>query len=126
VKIDFEGATWKVEFLDADMIQADAIAAYTGLSLMGWYRSLLDTDGAAWNKSVRCLYWLMLAQNPQNGEFVPLNGTLNFKPLQLFAAFSDAMAAERAEAAGVPEDPTRPVGGSGAGEPSLPAERPAG
>ena len=69
---------------------------------------------------MRCLYWLMRAQN---GEDVPLE-TVNFSVLKLFIAFSDGFAAEAPEDA-AEADPTKPADGSGAAEsPKSPASRP--
>lgn len=121
MKIEFEGKTWQLELDEVDMLQGETIGAYTGLSIMAWYKSLFDTDALAWNKSARCLYWLM---REQNGEPLPLE-TLNFAPVKLFealgVALSDTPAAEAA-----PENPTRPGAGSAGAEPSPSPEPPAG
>ena len=124
MKVDFEGRTWQLETADVDMEQGLAITAYTGMTLVTWEKSLVadpEKDpaayGTAWLKSMRCLYWLMRAQN---GEPVPLESA-NFAVLKLFTAWGEGMAAE-AEASGlVPEDPTRPAGGSAAGPALTPA-----
>ena len=123
MKIDFEGVTWQVELLDVDMNQGDVIAGYTGLSLTGWYKSLLDTDSLVWGKSVRCLYWLMRWQNPQHGPPGPI-GELNFAPLKLFAALGEALGDEEGTAA-AEEDPTQSAAAPAA-EASTPVPTPAG
>lgn len=110
MKIEFEGRTWQLELEDVDMVQGEKIAAYTGLSLLAWYKSLLDTDSVAWTKSVRCLYWLI---RDQNSEPIPLE-TANFAPLRLFAAFGEAIAAEKTPDAGAEPDPTKPGDGHAA------------
>jgi hypothetical protein len=112
LKIEFEGRTWQLDLDEVDMAQGETIAAYTGLSIMAWYKSLLDTDAVAWNKSARCLYWLM---RQQNGEPVPLE-TANFAPIRLFTAFGEGLAAD-SPAAEAEEDPTKPAGAPGGREP---------
>ena len=114
MKIDFEGRMWQVDLMKVSMEQGLAIQAYTGLTPLGWEKSLADPEGPAWLKSMRCLYWLMRAQN---GEDVPLE-TVNFAVLELFTAFA---AAGDEGAAQEPEDPTRPAGGLAAGPPATPA-----
>ena len=63
MKIDFEGRTWQLELDEATVEQADAIADLTGLTLFGWYKSLVEPDSLGWLKSMKCLYWLMREQN---------------------------------------------------------------
>ena len=121
MKLDFEGRVWQLEPLDVDMTQGEAIAAYTGLSLTAWYKSLLDTDSVAWGKSIRCLYWLM---REQNGDPVPLESA-NFAPLKLFAAFGDALAADQPAQEAEP-DPTKPAGEPAEAALNLPQPTPAG
>jgi hypothetical protein len=125
VKLEFEDATWQVEPMDVDMVQGEKIAAYTGLSILAWYQSLLDADKPVWNKSIRCLYWLMREQNPHNGATAAGPDALNFQPMRLLAAFQSAVEAEAAEVAAVAEDPTLPGAGNGAAD-STPPLTPAG
>ena len=118
MKVDFQGRTWQLETADVDMEQGLAVTGYTGLTLVAWEKSLLDPDSMAWLKSMRCLYWLMLAQN---GESVQL-ATANFAPLTLWSAFAEAAAAEaEASGAAAEADPTRPAGEPAAADPMPPA-----
>ena len=118
MKVDFEGRTWQLETAAVDMEQGLAITGYTGLTLVAWEKSLLDPDSLLWLKSMRCLYWLMLAQN---GDDIPL-ATANFAPLTLWTAFAEAANAEaEAQGAAAEADPTRPAGEPAAGAPSPPA-----
>jgi len=111
MKIDFEGRAWQFEMDEVTVKQGEVIAAYTGLSLSAWYRSLLDPDSLGWLKSMQCLYWLI---REQNGEGIPLESA-DFAPLKLMAAFNDAAGAETSAEA--EEDPTRP-----GGEPAVKAQ----
>ena len=122
MKIDFEGRTWQLETGDVDMEQGLAITAYTGMTLVTWEQSLAadpekdpESYGPAWLKSMRCLYWLMRAQN---GEPVPLESA-NFAVMRFFAVWGQAAAAEAGDQV-AEEDPTKPAGGSAAAEPSPP------
>jgi len=110
VKIECEGLTWQFDPMAADMNQGDVICAYTGLSLMAWYKSVLEPDAPAWNKSVRCLYWLMREQNPQHGPAGPVE-SVNFAPIRLFEAFAEALPKDSEPQA--EEDPTMPAAVSG-------------
>ena len=112
MKIEFEDRVWQIDLMDIDMVQGETIGAYTGLSVMAWYKSLLDTDSLTWLKSVRCLYWLIRAQNDDPADLE----TVNFAPLQLFAAFSAARVAETQPGA-AEADPTNSAASSAAAAP---------
>jgi len=120
VKIEFEGRAWQFEMDEITVRQGESIAAYTGLSLSAWYRSLLDPDSLSWMKSMQCLYWLI---REQNGESIALESA-DFAPLKLMAAFNDAAAAEVASEA--EPDPTRPAGEIAAAGQLTPAASPNG
>lgn len=119
MKIDFEDRVWQFELGDIDVNQGEAIGAYTGLSVMAWYKSLLDPDSLQWLKSARCLYWLI---REQNDDPVPLE-TANFAPLKLFIAFGEALKAGNGD---VEPDPTNSGGDAGAATPPAAENSPAG
>lgn len=102
MKLDYEGRTWQLDIEDVTTRQGEAIWDETGLSILGWWKSLTDADSRVWVKSMRCLYWLMRAQNNdpvtlQEADPVPL------KLLQAFNAGAKAEQAPDAE-----PDPTMP------------------
>jgi hypothetical protein len=116
MNIAFAGRTWQLDTSDIDMRQAETITGYAGLTLSGWEQSCLDHEGAGWLKSMRCLYWLMLAQNGQDEALADVN----FAVLKFFLAWAEAAAGESKEAGAEPEDPTKPADGNVAEAPPLP------
>ncbi len=94
--IHFDDQDYEFDFDEVEVGQADQIKRKYGITLLGIERGLLDVDSEA----LRCMYWLMLAQN---GKRVNID-TLQFKPVKLAKAINDAMLKENEKAAAA-EDP---------------------
>jgi hypothetical protein len=118
LKIEFEGRSWLLEMDEVGVKQGEKIAKYTGgLTVMGWWKSIIEVEEPGWLKSMQCLYWLIHEQNRE-----PVDMDSDFAPLKLLAAFNKACGEEQASteksAAEGEEDPTKPAGGNAADSPA--------